>query len=541
MTPDPYRQSQPALPRRAFELLETLHRRPVKATWTERKEEFRTALIEPFARLIGAVALLLPGAMRTRLETERRITSRLLKNDYGRGGAWDYYWGAFYPHNSRRTLGPQLYIRVERGSVEYGFAIGEDANPQRRRFESASRRYFQPLLTLLEATLHSERLQFGWRPEEGTSGSKRSRPAAPVQFREWFSAPLEHGVRVAVIRSREEVLATPAESLAVEVAATFEELYPFVLLATLPNPLPEIERWLGVERSDGAGRVGEAEDVPYRSEYTLRQCARDTGIAEEQLDRWVRAIERKGQAIVYGPPGTGKTWLAQHLARHLVSGGDGIVETVQFHPAYGYEEFIQGIRPHSTGQGILDYRMTPGRFLEFCVRARERSGRSVMIIDEMNRADLARVFGELLYLLEYRAESIPLAAGERFTIPPTVRIIGTMNTADRSIALLDHALRRRFAFLELRPDYTLLVSFHRAHSTGVDAERLAEVLRRLNAEIGDAHYEVGISYFLRSDLAATLPDVWRMEIEPYLAEYFFDQPGRAGEFSWEMVREMLGW
>ncbi len=113
----------------------------------------------------------------------------------------------------------------------------------------------------------------------------------------------------------------------------------------------------------------------------------------------MRAIERKGQVILYGPPGTGKTYLAEHLARHLIGGGDGFRELVQFHPAYSYEDFIQGIRPQARPEGGLDFRLVPGRFLEFCDAARDRTGRCVLIIDEINRADLARVFGELMYLL----------------------------------------------------------------------------------------------------------------------------------------------
>jgi 5-methylcytosine-specific restriction protein B len=272
-------------------------------------------------------------------------------------------------------------------------------------------------------------------------------------------------------------------------------------------------------------------------EYTLAQCAEGTGFPEGMLARWVRAIERKKQAVIYGPPGTGKTYMARHLAWHLIGGGDGFYEIVQFHPAYAYEDFIQGIRPHPQPDGGLHFPMIPGRFLEFCEKATACEGTCVLIIDEINRANLARVFGELMYLLEYRDDEIPLSGGGTLRIPDNVRIIGTMNTADRSIALVDHALRRRFAFLALYPNYDVLRRYHR--KTGFPVDGLIQVLRQLNSQIGDYHYEVGVSFFLREDLPEQIEDIWRMEIEPYLEEYFFDQPDKVKKFRWDQIGQQV--
>ena len=140
--------------------------------------------------------------------------------------------------------------------------------------------------------------------------------------------------------------------------------------------------------------------------YDTDLLAEDTYIDDSTLQRWIRALNQKGQAILYGPPGTGKTFVAEHLARHLVGGGDGFVDLVQFHPAYAYEDFIQGIRPQARPDGTLEYSVVPGRFLDFCQQA-EGKGICVLIIDEINRANLARVFGELMYLLEYREQGDP--------------------------------------------------------------------------------------------------------------------------------------
>jgi 5-methylcytosine-specific restriction enzyme B len=273
--------------------------------------------------------------------------------------------------------------------------------------------------------------------------------------------------------------------------------------------------------------------------YTIDQLYNDTGKDKDSLDRWLAAIERKKQAIIYGPPGTGKTYLAKRLADYLISDGNGFKEVIQFHPAYAYEDFIQGIRPQIREDGILDYQMVRGRFLEFCDKANHRQGKCVLIIDEINRANLSRVFGELMYLLEYRNEERPLSGGGILKIPSNVRIIGTMNTADRSIALVDHALRRRFAFLSLEPDYDILRRYHQNKATGFPVDGLIQELTQLNNHL-DRHYMVGISFFLRDNLKDEIKDIWEMEILPYLEEYFVDQPEKLSEFSWDNIKKEIG-
>lgn len=213
------------------------------------------------------------------------------------------------------------------------------------------------------------------------------------------------------------------------------------------------------------------------------------------------------------------------------------MDIIQFHPAYSYEDFVQGIRPQSRDDGNLKYSLIPGRFLVFCDKARNCKNTCVLIIDEINRANLARVFGELMYLLEYRGKDIPLAAGENhFCIPTNVRIIGTMNTADRSIALVDHALRRRFAFLKLQPKYETLRLYHKRKGTDFPIEGLIQVLESLNQDIRDSHYEVGISYFMNEDLWAQIEDIWKMEIEPYLEEYFFHDKEKMKNYRWDAIQ-----
>jgi MoxR-like ATPase len=271
--------------------------------------------------------------------------------------------------------------------------------------------------------------------------------------------------------------------------------------------------------------------------YTLEDFSAESAIPQETIQLWLNRLKRKHHLIFQGPPGTGKTYIAERLARLLTSDSYGLVDTVQFHPSYGYEDFMHGIRP-VLQDGQMTFKRMPGRFLEFCKSAsRVRDGSPcVLIIDEINRANLSRVFGELMYLLEYRDKKIPLAGEESpFGIPPNVYIIGTMNTADRSIALVDHALRRRFSFIHLPPDYDVL----RTHleKDGLVADELLKALRAVNAAIDDRNYEVGISFFLKDGpaLRSTLRDVWEGEIEPYLEEYFYDQPGKLEPLRWKNI------
>ena len=288
-------------------------------------------------------------------------------------------------------------------------------------------------------------------------------------------------------------------------------------------------------------------NAPQSQPYTLTQCAAEIGLSTEALQTWLQGITRKRQAILYGPPGTGKTFAAHKLAQYLLADhndsndqGDGFIELVQFHPAYAYEDFVQGMRPTQI-KGKLTYPLVDGRFLVFCKAAQTRRGPCILIIDEINRADLARVFGELMYVLEYRDEVVTLASGQPFSIPANVIVLGTMNTADRSIALVDHALRRRFAFLPMQPNYALLRQFHAAHDddTLASIDALINVLMRINEEIADPNYALGTSFFLQRDLAEQLESIWRTEIEPYLEEYFFDQPARVDIFRWERIRPSL--
>ncbi|MFI1683153.1 DUF4357 domain-containing protein [Streptomyces sp. NPDC020607] len=236
------------------------------------------------------------------------------------------------------------------------------------------------------------------------------------------------------------------------------------------------------------------------------------------------------QLIFYGPPGTGKTYLAQELAEFL-GGGPEQVKLVQFHPSYAYEDFFEGFRPREDPDTReVAFRLTPGPLRELADLARLEGNRHLphfLIIDEINRANLAKVFGELYFLLEYRNKSVRLTySGEDFALPRNLFVIGTMNTADRSIALVDAAMRRRFAFVELSPRTEPTQGLLRRwlESEGKDTEP-ADLLDALNGRIDDPDFKVGPSYLMKPGVyrEGGLERTWRTKILPLLEEHHYGE------------------
>ena len=253
--------------------------------------------------------------------------------------------------------------------------------------------------------------------------------------------------------------------------------------------------------------------------------------------------ERK-QVIFYGPPGTGKTYLASKLARHLTE--DGSVKLVQFHPSYTYEDFFEGFRPEPGGSGTLTFTLRAGPFRDFAeVAAANSSTAYILIIDEINRANLAKVFGELYFLLEYRDQSISLqySPDKEFVLPENLFLIGTMNTADRSIARIDTAMRRRFAFVELDPRIPpvqgLLARWLAEHRLPVDA---ALLLDELNERLEDSDAAIGPSYLMKEEIyrrADGLDRVWRYDIMPLLEDLFYGQRDLAEQYGVPGLRKAV--
>lgn len=287
--------------------------------------------------------------------------------------------------------------------------------------------------------------------------------------------------------------------------------------------------------------------------------------APAQAHQIARQLQDVGQMVFYGPPGTGKTYTAKQFAHWWLNEQPGVdphvgqLETVTFHPSFAYEDFIEGLSVDNDGDTVT-YDEEPGVFLEFADRARqayyaaedgEEPDRYVLIIDEINRGNLAQIFGELITALEAdKREDQPNEtvislshSGESFTIPPNLYLIGTMNTADRSIALVDAALRRRFRFLSFPPNLDVVrteYGYDSWEAVATDAISTGDAMLRartfiavhqLNAKIRaepdlGRGKQIGHSFLFGLDDTADIVNTWRFEILPLLEEYFFGQYSR---------------
>ena len=280
----------------------------------------------------------------------------------------------------------------------------------------------------------------------------------------------------------------------------------------------------------------------HRTEPDLHSLADELTLPIWFLEEIEVLLEDKKQVIFQGPPGTGKTYVAQALARHL-AGSEDRVTLVQFHPSYSYEDFVQGFRP-TLVDGQPGFELRDGPLLRAAEQARNDSdpqAKHFLVIDEINRGNLARVFGELYFLLEYRDSEVTLQySDDPFSLPDNLYIIGTMNTADRSIALVDLALRRRFYFVEFHPDEEPVKSVLRTwlQSNADGMGWVADVVDAANGILSDdRHAAIGPSYFIKPDLdESAVKRIWRHSVLPYIEERLFGNDDRVSEFDLDKLR-----
>ena len=284
---------------------------------------------------------------------------------------------------------------------------------------------------------------------------------------------------------------------------------------------------------------------------TLRTLTDDLFLGQEFLEEIEVLLREKRQIIFQGPPGTGKTYVAQALANCL-AGTEDRVTLVQFHPSYAYEDFVRGFRP-TLKQEQAGFALQDGPLIRAAEQARKDEGRNptpkhFLIIDEINRGNLAKVFGELYFLLEYRDKKIRMQYQQEgeddFSLPKNLYIIGTMNTADRSIALVDLALRRRFYFVPFHPDdkpvkYVLRKWLKKKKLENM--EWVVDVVDEANRQLkDDRHAAIGPSYFMKERLDKKMVErVWVHSVLPYIEERLFGDDDHIKQFDLKTICEKV--
>lgn len=293
----------------------------------------------------------------------------------------------------------------------------------------------------------------------------------------------------------------------------------------------------------------EQEDI---NEYTKEDFLKDIFMTEEEYDSLYHLLKYKKNVLLQGAPGVGKTYLAKKLAYSIIGcTNKAQVEMIQFHQNYSYEDFIMGYKPNDNG-----FELKEGVFYKFCKKAEEEPDKDFFfIIDEINRGNLSKIFGELMMLIEgdKRAEKIKLAyRDEEFSVPENVYLLGMMNTADRSLAMMDYALRRRFSFFDVEPAFAKPAFKEHLRTYIHDSlivEKVVNRLTALNTKIADENnsglgkgFCIGHSYFCVEPVEGQAEKDWyksiiQYEICPLLDEYWWDDKAKADDCKKELLKD----
>ena len=280
------------------------------------------------------------------------------------------------------------------------------------------------------------------------------------------------------------------------------------------------------------------QNVESNKKYTKEDFLKDVYISEEKYDKLVNVLKRKKNIILQGAPGVGKTFLAKRLAYSIMGEKDDErINFIQFHQNYSYEDFVMGYKPIKEG-----FELKYGIFYNFCQKATKNPDKDYFfIIDEINRGNLSKIFGELLMLIEadYRDEKATLAyTGSDFSVPKNLHIIGMMNIADRSLAMIDYALRRRFSFFDIEPAFDSEgFSNYQKEFSNKTFNELIEKIKKLNEVITQDQslgkgFCIGHSYFCNAEECTLewMKDIVEFDIFPMLSEYWFDDESKLNEW-----------
>ncbi|MGY1691125.1 DUF2461 family protein [Geodermatophilus sp. SYSU D01105] len=479
------------------------------------RDRYRTELRQPFVTLLEQLAERhlreLDPQLDTAVKTNHVLASIRKRFPDEQGEYYTYLWGAF--SRGRKQEDVQLAVLVQPAALEASLFLGSATDEQRERLRTALTNRADELFASVAPHLDELTWEIHVRehPLDEAVPGRAVGDAAGMQ--NWLDAG---GTSIKwAIPAGDPRLDDP--HLADQIGTLFRALHPLAAAAWGDDVVVPVE---DDEEDDGGGDPG--------GPLSVGDVAEACHLPAEVIDEWVGALTTLRQGLFYGPPGTGKTHVATTLARHLATSAEHI-ELVQFHSAYSYEDFIEGLRPDATADsGALRYTVRPGLFQELCTKARAAADDTfVLVIDEMNRADVAAVFGELLLLLEYRgSRSVLLPYSQRrFSVPRNLVVLGTMNTADRSLALVDFALRRRFNAFPLHPSRDVLARWATTHPD-VDGDLLVGLFDLVLDRVGaDSPVAPGHSYWMVDDAdAVTAERIWSYQVRPYLAEHWFEQP-----------------
>jgi len=475
------------------------------------------------ARYVGPVLCGRQGwAIDTDATPGHALTS-IRRNAYGKGEPYTTtLWITFRPPGPRGQR-PQLFVRLDPSGVRFGLRVGKDGRDALTRLRTNLTRHGRWVFAALES--RGALTGSTWGIADKPGGEPPTTHDALLAWAKGKSC--EAGWSL----SADDPLLL-GEGLVGEVLLAFDRLLPLVAAAFEDDAEATLNR-LGVAR-------------PEAGAYTPADFLRATYLDAGWLDRARGLLELKKQLILQGVPGTGKTHVARCLARVLTHGRDECVRLVQFHPAYTYEEFVEGIKVRTVevnGRHEATYPIEEGLLCAFADQAAAFPAKPhVLVIDEINRGNLPRIFGELLYLLEYREQAVVLPySRRRFQLPANLYLLGTMNAADRSVALVDQALRRRFSFLDMAPDGDVLAAWFRSHppADAAFAGRVLDLFDKLNAklafELGPTAL-IGHSVFMVPKLDADkLGLVWSHHVLPLVQEHVAGRADRLEAFALERV------